>query len=41
MRREIPTRMMFRDPLEILLAEEARTQAEKAIASPPSPTGHP
>ncbi len=24
-RREIPTRMMFRDPLEILLAEEART----------------
>ena len=25
MRREIPSRMMFRDPLEILLAEEART----------------
>jgi len=25
MRREIPSQMMFRDPLEILLAEEART----------------
>lgn len=25
MNREIPSRMLFRDPLEILLAEEART----------------